>query len=91
MDEVLAPEVMAARRPMIEAAVAGERQWFAADYDHPERGPLALQSEYMPQTDARGRVLGVIMIIHDVTEQRPPSARSGERGALPADRRIRHL
>ena len=51
MAEVLDPLVMADRRPMLDAALAGERMWFAADYDHPARGMLAIQSEYLPQVD----------------------------------------
>src|SRR6476469_5067659 len=39
--DVLWKEAYEARRPMIEAALAGERQWFAADIEHPSRGPLA--------------------------------------------------
>ena len=70
MPEVLDPLVMADRRPMIDAALAGDRQWFAADYDHPTRGPLAIQSEYLPQRGPDGSVFGVVMLINDVTEQR---------------------
>ncbi len=70
MTEVLDPLVMADRRPMIEGALAGERQWFAAEFDHPERGPLAIQSEYLPQRQPDGTVFGVVMLISDVTEQR---------------------
>ncbi|WP_162789211.1 MULTISPECIES: hybrid sensor histidine kinase/response regulator [Sphingomonas] len=68
--EVLWPAAYEARRPMIEAALAGERQWFAADITHPTRGPLALQTEYIPQKAPDGRVTAVVMIIQDVTEQR---------------------
>ncbi|MEO6579550.1 MAG: PAS domain S-box protein [Sphingomicrobium sp.] len=70
MAEVLDPDVLADRLPMIEAAMAGERQWFAADFDHPERGLLAIQSEYLPQRGPGGAVFGVAMLINDVTEQR---------------------
>ena len=37
-----------ARKPMIDAALRGERQFFASTYDHPERGTLALQIDYVP-------------------------------------------
>ncbi len=70
MAEILPAEVMDARRPMLEAALEGERQWFAADYPHPDRGTLATQSEYLPQTGPDGRVTGLIIVIQDVTEQR---------------------
>ncbi|URD60412.1 PAS domain S-box protein [Sphingomonas sp. KRR8] len=68
--DVLWKEAYEARRPMIEAALAGERQWFAADIEHPSRGPLALQTEYIPQARADGTVRSIVMIIQDVTEQR---------------------
>ncbi len=58
------------RAPMIEAALAGERQWFATDYIHPTRGSLAVQTEYIPQLDANGHVRGIVMLVEDITEQR---------------------
>jgi PAS domain S-box-containing protein len=70
MGEVLDAKVMADRRPMLEAALAGERVWFAADYAHPSRGPLAIQSEYLPQFAPDGTVSGLMILIQDATEQR---------------------
>src|SRR5688572_16505272 len=63
LDEVLPPQVMAARRPMLDAALAGERQWFAADFPHPSRGNLAIQTEYLPQLAPDGRLAGIIIIV----------------------------
>ncbi|MCY7271760.1 MAG: PAS domain-containing protein [Sphingomonas bacterium] len=70
MGEILDPKAMADRQPMLDRALAGERLWFAAEYDHPTRGPLALQSEYLPQFDADGVIFGLVILIHDATEQR---------------------
>ena len=70
MGEILPPAAMADRKPMLDAALAGERQWFAADFDHPTRGPLAIQSEYLPQVGSDGEVFGLVLLISDVTEQR---------------------
>ena len=70
MEEVLDAKAMADRRPMLDAALAGERAWFAADYDHPGRGMLAIQSEYLPQFAPDGSVIGLMLLISDVTEQR---------------------
>ncbi|MEO8142374.1 MAG: PAS domain-containing protein [Sphingomicrobium sp.] len=70
MGEVLDPRAMADRRPMLDAALAGERVWFAAEYDHPSRGHLAIQSEYLPQFAADGSVSGLMLLISDATEQR---------------------
>src|SRR5438270_2796386 len=38
MEEVLGSELFAVRRPMLEAAMAGERKFFVADFEHPTRG-----------------------------------------------------
>lgn len=70
MSELLGEKAFADRKPMLDAAAAGERQWFAAQYDHPSRGPIALQTEYLPQKDAKGRVTGIVVLVQDVTEQR---------------------
>ena len=70
MREVLGDGVYRMREPMLKAALGGERQWFAADYAHPTRGMLAVQTEYIPQLGADGKVAGLIMLVEDVTEQR---------------------
>ncbi|MCY7280081.1 MAG: PAS domain-containing protein [Sphingomonas bacterium] len=70
MGEILDAKAMADRKPMLDQALAGERVWFAAEYDHPTRGPLALQSEYLPQFDADRAIFGLVILIHDATEQR---------------------
>ena len=58
------------RKPLIEAALAGQRQFFVAEFHHPTRGSAAVQAEYVPWTDAGGAVAGLVMLIKDVTEQR---------------------
>jgi PAS domain S-box-containing protein len=70
MREVLGEEAYRTREPMVHAALAGERQWFAAGYDHPTRGQLAVQTEYVPQKSASGKVEGIVILVQDVTEQR---------------------
>jgi len=68
--DVIGEDAYAARQTMLDAAVRGERQWFAADFNHPTRGRLALQTEYIPQLSPDGVVRGLIIIVQDVTEQR---------------------
>ncbi len=68
--EIMGEAAYAVRQPAIEAALAGERQWFAAGFDHPTRGPLTTQAEYVPHLDGEGRVVGLVMIVQDLTEQR---------------------
>jgi len=68
--EMLSEEDYRDRQPLIAAALAGEREWFAADFHHPTRGLLAVQADYVPQRDGRGEVVGMILLVQDVTEQR---------------------
>jgi len=68
--ELIGEAAHVTRAPLIEAALAGERQWFATQFDHPSRGSLTVQSEYLPQFGADGTVRGVVMLIQDITEQR---------------------
>ena len=71
MEEVLGPHNFAERKPMIEAALAGERKFFAATFDHPERGMTAAQTDYVPWIDPEtGRIDGVVIVVSDITEQR---------------------
>ena len=70
MEEALGPEAMKLRAPMLAAALAGERQFFVAEFDHPSRGSLTVQSDYLPQRRPDGTVSGVVIIVNDVTEQR---------------------
>lgn len=70
MAEVLGAEAYEIRKPMLAAAFAGERQWFASEFNHPTRGPLAIQSEYVPQYAPDGKVEGIVVLVQDVTEQR---------------------
>jgi PAS domain S-box-containing protein len=70
MREVIGEQVYEYRRPMVEAALQGEKQWFIADFDHPTRGRLTVQTQYVPHLGPAGQVIGLILVIQDVTEQR---------------------
>ena len=70
MREVLGEAAYPMREPMLMAALRGERQWFAIDYEHPTRGPLTVQTEYIPQLTPDGSVGGLVMLVEDITEQR---------------------
>jgi PAS domain S-box-containing protein len=70
MGEVIEKAAYEIRKPLIAAALAGERQWFAAEYDHPSRGTVAIQTQYLPQVEADGSITGIVILIADVTEQR---------------------
>ncbi|HET9335738.1 MAG TPA: PAS domain S-box protein [Sphingomicrobium sp.] len=70
MREVVGDRAYQFRKPMVEAALDGEKQWFIADFDHPTRGTLTVQTQYVPHLDAKEKVIGLILVIQDVTEQR---------------------
>ena len=70
MEEILGPDAFSHRKPMVEAALAGERQFFVADFNHPTRGPVVAQSEYVPWVRPGGEVIGFVVVVQDVTEQR---------------------
>ncbi len=71
MAEVLGERAFAERQPMVEAALAGERKFFAATFDHPELGAVTAQSDYVPWVNpATGAVDGVVMVIADISDQR---------------------
>ena len=58
------------RRPLLEQALTGERTSFASTLDHPTRGEVAIQTDYVPWADSKGQVRGIIILLEDVTEQR---------------------
>jgi PAS domain S-box-containing protein len=71
MREVLGDKAYEERIPMLEAALRGERVFFAATFDHPSQGLLAVQSDYTPWLNpATGAVEGVVIVVTDITEQR---------------------
>jgi PAS domain S-box-containing protein len=86
MREMLGEEIYETRRPLIAAAFAGERQWFAADFNHPTRGLLAVQADYVPQMDGRGEVIGMILLVQDISEQR-----AAERALKESEARFRRI
>ena len=70
VEEIMGREAFAARADLYERALAGEPQWFAADYEHPTYGPLTTQADYIPNITEDGTVVGLTVIVQDVTEQR---------------------
>jgi PAS domain S-box-containing protein len=71
MAEAIGKANFEARRPMLEEALKGERQFFAATFEHPSRGLVAAQTDYVPWLDpVSGAIEGVVIVVTDVTEQR---------------------
>jgi PAS domain S-box-containing protein len=68
--EVIGDDAFRAREAMYAAALNGDRTFYASEFEHPERGHVAVQSDYVPWADANGEVRGIIILFEDVTEQR---------------------
>jgi PAS domain S-box-containing protein len=71
MRELLGDDNYAARKPLIDTAMTGERQFFAATFEHPDRGTLALEVDYVPWVaPGASEPEGMVIVLNDVTEQR---------------------
>src|SRR3954447_19084034 len=70
LPEVIGEEAFRPREPLLHGALKGERKFYASEFEHPERGHVAVQSDYVPWADANGEVRGIIILFEDVTEQR---------------------
>ena len=84
--EMLGEQLYEVRKPMMDAAYRGERQFFVADFPHASRGKLAIQAEYVPQVGPDGAVEGIVVLVTDVTEQR-----AAERAILESEARFRRI
>lgn len=85
--EVLGEAAFAEREPILRAALAGERKLFAATFEHPTRGVLAAESDYVPWINpATGEVDGIVIVLTDVTEQR-----LAERSIRESEERFRRI
>ncbi len=84
--EALGEEAFERRKPMIEAALGGERQFFVAGFDHPALGPVVAQTEYVPWAGPDGQVAGFVVVVQDVTEQR-----TAERALKESEARFRRI
>ncbi|WP_051503907.1 hybrid sensor histidine kinase/response regulator [Sphingomonas jaspsi] len=86
LPDVMGTKTFESRRPRLEAALAGERQFFTAAFDHPTRGTLSTQSDYVPHVLEDGSVAGLILVIQDVTEQR-----AAEQALRESEQRFRRI
>jgi PAS domain S-box-containing protein len=69
VDEVMSPQMYEARRSNLERALAGEEVSFEIDF--PRSNGLAFtEVTFVPHRQASGRVLGVYVVVTDVTQRK---------------------
>ena len=87
MREVIGEKAFIEREPMLLGALKGEPQFFASIFEHPERGDVAVQTQYVPWIDPGAReASGVVIVVTDVTEQR-----TTERALRESEERFRRI
>ena len=87
LQDVLGDESYADRKPLIDAAMAGERKFFAATFEHKVRGKLALTVDYVPWViPGTDHVEGMCIVLNDITEQR-----LAERSIRESEERFRRI
>lgn len=86
LKKVLGEKAFADRKPNYDKALSGERVFYASEFEHPERGQVAVQTDYVPWADSEGEVRGLIIVVTDVTEQR-----TAERSIRESEERFRRI
>jgi PAS domain S-box-containing protein len=87
MRDVIGEKAWREREPMLMGALAGEPQFFASMFEHPDRGDVAIQTQYVPWINPVSReVDGVVIVVTDVTEQR-----TTERALRESEERFRRI
>ena len=70
MREVVGEAAWQTIGPHVEAALSGERVEFEAEANYRTGGTRWIHAVYTPHRDALGMVVGVIVMVHDITETR---------------------
>ena len=84
--EIIGEEAFGQREALYRVALGGERTFYASEFDHPTRGRVAVESDYVPWADRNGVVRGIIVLFEDVTEQR-----TAERALRESEQRFRRI
>ncbi len=77
VNEVMSPAMYEARRPYVERALAGEDVSYEVDFVR-STGTFATEVVHVPDRDAFGRVLGVYVVVTDITHRKLSERRIAE-------------
>ena len=69
VDEVMSPEMYAARRSNLERALAGEEVSYEVEFPRSD-GLAFTEVTHVPHRDGFGRVLGIYVVVTDVTQRK---------------------
>ncbi len=70
MREVVGEAAWQTIGPHVEAAFSGQRVEFEAEANYRTAGTRWIHAVYTPHRDAAGAVIGVVVMVHDITETR---------------------
>ncbi len=70
MQEVVGDEAWQTIGPHVEAAFSGQRVEFEAEANYRTAGTRWIHAVYTPHRDAAGAIIGVVVMVHDITETR---------------------
>ena len=70
VQEIIGEEAFGQREALYQVALGGERTFYASEFEHPTKGRVAVESDYVPWADKNGIVRGIIVLFEEVTEQR---------------------
>jgi hypothetical protein len=68
--DVLGASAWESLRPYVERAIAGEEVTFDERVVYKNGPPRQVRASYIPHRDSFGRVRGIVVMVHDITEAR---------------------
>jgi PAS domain S-box-containing protein len=77
VNEVMSGAMYEARRPYLERALAGESVSYEVDFAR-STGAAATQVVHVPHRDASGRIVGVYVVVSDISERKLAERRIAE-------------
>jgi PAS domain S-box-containing protein len=88
--EVLGEEAWAVLEPRIDSAFAGETVEFESEVNYRSVGRRWIHAVYTPDRDAQGRVMGLVVMVNDMTDRKKADEALREAHTLLADK-AKHL